>query len=70
VWAGTVGNCLVGPHVLPHQLTGNHYRDINRIKITDCTCSVQNIDAFNYGRITILAVLDCKGTTLKGTWNS
>jgi hypothetical protein len=22
-----VGNCLVGLHVLPHRLTGNHYRD-------------------------------------------
>jgi hypothetical protein len=22
-----VGDCLVGPHVLPHRLTGNHYRD-------------------------------------------
>jgi hypothetical protein len=27
VWAGIPGNCLVGPHVLPHRLTGNHYRD-------------------------------------------
>jgi hypothetical protein len=25
--AGIVGDCLVGPHVLPHRLTGNHYRD-------------------------------------------
>jgi hypothetical protein len=22
-----VGDCSVGPHVLPHRLTGNHYRD-------------------------------------------
>jgi hypothetical protein len=27
VWAGTVGDCLVGPHVLSHRLTGSHYRD-------------------------------------------
>jgi hypothetical protein len=27
VWAGIVGACLVGPHVLPHRLTGKHYRD-------------------------------------------
>jgi hypothetical protein len=27
VWAGNVGDCLVGLHVLPHQLTGNHYWD-------------------------------------------
>jgi hypothetical protein len=27
VRAGIVGDCLVGPHVLPHRLTGNHYRD-------------------------------------------
>jgi hypothetical protein len=27
VWARTVGDCLVGQHVLPHRLTGNHYRD-------------------------------------------
>jgi hypothetical protein len=27
VWAGIVGDCLVDPHVLPHQLTGHHYRD-------------------------------------------
>jgi hypothetical protein len=27
VWAGIVGECLVGPHVLPHQLAGNHYQD-------------------------------------------
>jgi hypothetical protein len=27
VWAGIVGDCLVGPHVLPHRLTGTHYRD-------------------------------------------
>jgi hypothetical protein len=27
VWAGTAGDCLVGPHVLPYRLTGNHYRD-------------------------------------------
>jgi hypothetical protein len=22
-----VGDCFVGPHVLPHRLTGSHYRD-------------------------------------------
>jgi hypothetical protein len=27
VWAGVVGDRLVGPHVLPRQLTGNHYLD-------------------------------------------
>jgi hypothetical protein len=27
VWAAMTGYCLVGPHVLPHRLTGNHYRD-------------------------------------------
>jgi hypothetical protein len=27
VWAGIAGDCLVGPHVLPHRLTGNHYLD-------------------------------------------
>jgi hypothetical protein len=27
VWAEIVGDALVGPHVLPYQLTGNHYRD-------------------------------------------
>jgi hypothetical protein len=27
VWAGTVGDCLVDLHVLPHRLTGNHYWD-------------------------------------------
>jgi hypothetical protein len=27
MWTGTAGDCLVGPHVLPHRLTGNHYRD-------------------------------------------
>jgi hypothetical protein len=27
VWAGIVGDCLVGPPVLPHRLAGNHYRD-------------------------------------------
>jgi hypothetical protein len=26
VWAGIVGDYLVGPRVLPHRLTGNHYR--------------------------------------------
>jgi hypothetical protein len=25
--AGIVGDCLIGPHILPHRLTGNHYRD-------------------------------------------
>jgi hypothetical protein len=25
VWAGIVVGSLVGPHVLPHHLTGNHY---------------------------------------------
>jgi hypothetical protein len=24
VWAGIVGDCLAGPHVSPHRLTGNH----------------------------------------------
>jgi hypothetical protein len=24
-----VGDGLVGPHVLPHRLTGNHYRDFH-----------------------------------------
>jgi hypothetical protein len=24
-WAGIVGDSSVGPHVLPHQFTGNHY---------------------------------------------
>jgi hypothetical protein len=27
VWACIVGDCLIGPHVLPCRLTGNHYRD-------------------------------------------
>jgi hypothetical protein len=27
VWAGIVGECLIGRNVLPHRLTGNHYRD-------------------------------------------
>jgi hypothetical protein len=27
MWAGIVGDCLVGPHVLRRQLTGKHYRD-------------------------------------------
>jgi hypothetical protein len=27
VWAGIVSDCLVGPYVLPHRLTGNHYQD-------------------------------------------
>jgi hypothetical protein len=27
VWAGIVGDYLVGLHVLPHHFTGNHYRD-------------------------------------------
>jgi hypothetical protein len=27
VWVRTVGDCLVGLHILPHQLTGNQYRD-------------------------------------------
>jgi hypothetical protein len=24
---GIVGDCLLGPHVLPHKFRGNHYRD-------------------------------------------
>jgi hypothetical protein len=27
MWAGIAGDCLVVPHVLPHRLTGNHYRE-------------------------------------------
>jgi hypothetical protein len=27
VWEGILGDCSVGKHVLPHRLTGNHYRD-------------------------------------------
>jgi hypothetical protein len=27
MWPGIVGDCLQGPHVLPHWLTGNHYWD-------------------------------------------
>jgi hypothetical protein len=27
VWVWIVGDCLAGPHVLPHRLTGSHYRD-------------------------------------------
>jgi hypothetical protein len=27
VWTGIVGECLVGPHDLSHQLTGNNYWD-------------------------------------------
>jgi hypothetical protein len=27
VRAGIAGDCLAGPHVLPHHLKGNHYRD-------------------------------------------
>jgi hypothetical protein len=29
VWAGIAGDFSVGPHVLPHRLTGNHYRDFS-----------------------------------------
>jgi hypothetical protein len=29
VWAGIVSDCSVGPQVLPHRLTGNHYRDFS-----------------------------------------
>jgi hypothetical protein len=31
VLAGTVGGCLLGPYVLPHRLTGNHYRDLPKL---------------------------------------
>jgi hypothetical protein len=27
VWGGMVGDCLVGPHDLPHRLTEKRYRD-------------------------------------------
>jgi hypothetical protein len=27
MWAGSAGDCSVGPHVLSHRLTDNHYRD-------------------------------------------
>jgi hypothetical protein len=27
LWAGIVGDCSAGPHILPHRLTGNHYPD-------------------------------------------
>jgi hypothetical protein len=27
VFLGIVGDCFVSLHVLPHQLTGNHYQD-------------------------------------------
>jgi hypothetical protein len=27
VWAGIVGDCSAGSHVLPHRLTGSHCRD-------------------------------------------
>jgi hypothetical protein len=27
VWAVFIGDCMVGPHVLPHRLTGSHCRD-------------------------------------------
>jgi hypothetical protein len=27
MWAGNFDDYLVGSHVLPHRLTGNHYRD-------------------------------------------
>jgi hypothetical protein len=27
MWAGIAEDCSVGPHVLPHRLTGNYYRD-------------------------------------------
>jgi hypothetical protein len=26
-WTGIVGDCLAGPHILPHLFTGSHYRD-------------------------------------------
>jgi hypothetical protein len=28
VLAGIVGDCLVGPHILPRRLTGDHCRDL------------------------------------------
>jgi hypothetical protein len=28
VWAEIAGDCSVGTHILPHRLTGNHYRYI------------------------------------------
>jgi hypothetical protein len=33
VWAGIVGDYLVGPYILPCQLTGKHYRDV---LLNDC----------------------------------
>jgi hypothetical protein len=27
MWVEIVGDCLVGPHVLPHRFTGDHCRD-------------------------------------------
>ena len=27
MWAGTVGACVAGPHILPQRLTGNVYRN-------------------------------------------
>jgi hypothetical protein len=49
VCAGIAGDCLVGPHVLPHRLTGNHYREfllydlpklLEYVLLTDHECGI------------------------------
>jgi hypothetical protein len=35
ILAGTVGGCLVGPHVCSRRLTGNHCRDFLLIELPD-----------------------------------
>jgi hypothetical protein len=32
VWVGIVGDFLAAVHVLPHQLTGSHYRDLPKLQ--------------------------------------
>jgi hypothetical protein len=49
VWAGIVGDSLVGSHVLPHRLTGNHYRAKAPGK---CTAGSQE---YEYGTCIILS---------------
>jgi hypothetical protein len=34
MWAGIVGDYLLGMHVLPHRFTGNHYRDFLSYDLT------------------------------------
>jgi hypothetical protein len=75
LWAGTVSDCLLGPHVLPHRLKSNHRRDFLTWFAKATARCVTGSHEDKYGtcivlRHTVAMLYDVLSNTCYGRWTA